>query len=79
VHHFLRKVGRYPVGTFVRLSDNTIAVVLRVNEHAVSRPVVSRVMSAEMERCTAPMELDLSVETAVYINGIVSSAEMSAS
>ena len=79
VHHFLRKVGRYPVGTFVRLSDNTVAVVLRVNEHAVSRPVVSRVMSVDMERLSTPVEIDLSTESAMYINGIVASAEMAAS
>lgn len=76
VHHFLRKVGRYPVGTFVRLSDNTVAVVLRVNAHAVSRPVVSRVMNAEMERIDEPQQIDLSADSMVYINGIVASSEM---
>jgi HD-GYP domain-containing protein (c-di-GMP phosphodiesterase class II) len=45
-NHFIRRIGRYPVGSFVRLSTGDVAVVKEVHNEAVTRPMVSRVMDA---------------------------------
>jgi putative nucleotidyltransferase with HDIG domain len=66
-HQFIRRIGRYPVGTFVRLSSGEVAVVLRVNEHAISRPVVSRVTDAAGNERTLGEVLDLSQDSEHHI------------
>jgi hypothetical protein len=63
------------VGSFVRLSDNSVALVLRVNEATISRPVVSRVLTADAQPVAQPEELDLSAIPELVITGIVNSAE----
>lgn len=73
-HEFIRRVGRYPAGSFVRLSTNEVAVVLRVNEHAISRPVVSRILNADGSLRSQGEELDLSQSPEIYINAIVTTA-----
>lgn len=70
-HEFIRRVGRYPVGSFVRLSSNEVAVVVRVNESAITRPVVSRVMRANGDFTPYAEELDLASQDSLYINEIL--------
>lgn len=74
-HAFIRRVGRYPVGSFVKLSSNEVAVVLRVNEDAISRPVVSRILNADGSLRSTDEELDLAEAPELYINAIVSGAD----
>lgn len=70
-HHFIRRIGLYPLGTFVRISNGDVAVVLRHNPHAFSRPVVSRVMTVNGERIHQPEELDLSRSDNLYVTGVI--------
>ena len=76
VHMFIRKVGRYPAGSFVRLSTGEVAVVLRVNESAISRPVVSRVLNVDGESREYPEELDLSERMDIFVTGVVGAERM---
>jgi len=70
-HHFIQKIGLYPLGTFVRISTGEVAVVLRHNSHAFSRPVVSRVMDAQGNRIHHREEFDLSKEDGMYVTGVI--------
>ena len=75
-NEFIRRVGRYPVGCFVKLSSNEVAVVLRVNENAISRPVVSRVLNPDGSYRPEGEEIDLSRRSDLYITEhVVSIAE----
>lgn len=69
-HEFIRRVGRYPVGSFVTLSSGEIAVVLSINEDAINRPVVSRVLNADGSRRSVGEELDLTEAAEIYITGL---------
>jgi HD-GYP domain-containing protein (c-di-GMP phosphodiesterase class II) len=71
VHHFILKLGRYPVGTFVNLSSGEVAVVVRTNPSAISRPVVSRVVTNDGEMLTEPEEMDLRQRRDIQIVGVV--------
>lgn len=74
-HEFIRRVGRYPAGTFVKLNTGETAVVLRANDASISRPVVSRVIDANgFERAEAE-ELDLSQDQSRHIVEILASHE----
>ncbi|MEZ5338208.1 MAG: HD-GYP domain-containing protein [bacterium] len=46
VNHFLQGIGRFPVGTFVLLSNREIGVVSRVNSDALSLPEISVIFDA---------------------------------
>jgi len=74
-NEFIRRVGRYPVGCFVKLSSNEVAVVLRVNENAISRPVVSRVLNSDGSERAEGEELDLSHRSDLFITELVISKE----
>lgn len=48
---FIRLMGVYPPGSFVRLSDKSLALVLEADVHAGLRPVVMRIMDGAGRRC----------------------------
>jgi putative nucleotidyltransferase with HDIG domain len=70
-HAFIRRVGRYPVGTFVLLSTGDIAVVRQVNEKAISRPVVSRVVDGRGLLVDTREDLDLYARQDIQIQAII--------
>ncbi|MCH7471656.1 HD-GYP domain-containing protein [bacterium] len=72
---FISRLGRYPVGSIVRLSSGEAAVVLRINEHAISRPVVSRVSDADGSARDEAEELDLSEREDIHITGVVTAPD----
>lgn len=74
-HQFIRRIGRYPVGSFVILNTGEIAVVLRANENAISRPVVSRIVDITGAETSAGEELDLSNDASRHITEIVFSPD----
>jgi len=59
VHHFVRCVGIYPVGTLVLLSNDEIAVVVEQHNTNLLSPVVKVIMAANMKNKIAPYILDL--------------------
>jgi HD-GYP domain-containing protein (c-di-GMP phosphodiesterase class II) len=68
---FIRRIGRYPVGSFVWLSTGEAAVVVTINESAVSRPVVSCVLNADKTPREAGERLDLREHPEIHITGLV--------
>ncbi|GEM_PF-2354574 len=68
VNHFLRGIGRFPVGTFVLLSNGEIGVVSRVNSNALSLPVIRVVFDAEGERLAQPRTVDLYEQRELYVD-----------
>jgi len=46
VNRFLRKIGYYPIGSLVELSDGSLGVVVKQNEEALFKPVV-RIVDSE--------------------------------
>jgi HD-GYP domain-containing protein (c-di-GMP phosphodiesterase class II) len=71
-NQFIRRIGRYPVGSFVRLSTGDIAVVKEVHTGNVTRPTVSLVLDSQGHKYV-PTELDLRNETKITIISILSS------
>lgn len=74
-HLFIKRVGRYPLGTFVKLSTGAVAIVVKVNEHAVNCPVVSRVLDPGGVELDQAEELDLSQTPDLTVTSIVVSPE----
>jgi HD-GYP domain-containing protein (c-di-GMP phosphodiesterase class II) len=68
---FIRKIGRYPVGSFVWLSTGEAAIVISVTESAVSRPIVSRVLNADLTMREESERLDLREHPEMHITGLV--------
>ncbi len=58
-NRFIRRIGRFPVGSFVELSNGARAVVVRISEDAILKPVVSVVISEYGEPITERSEIDL--------------------
>jgi HD-GYP domain-containing protein (c-di-GMP phosphodiesterase class II) len=70
-NQFIRKVGQYPLGTFVRLSDGRVGIVVAINPQAITRPVVSVVLDDQLEETGEPEQLDLSEMPGLRIVGVV--------
>ena len=69
VNHFLQSIGRFPVGTFVLLSNREIGVVSRVNGDALSLPVISVIFDGQGSRLNPVRLLDLYRDrSGVYID-----------
>jgi HD-GYP domain-containing protein (c-di-GMP phosphodiesterase class II) len=66
-NHFLRGIGRFPVGTFVMLSSGEIGVVAKVNSNAISLPVIKVIFNASGSRVSDGRTVDLYREGGVYI------------
>jgi putative nucleotidyltransferase with HDIG domain len=54
-----QKVGAYPVGTCVRLSNEQVALVARPNESHVTQPLVRVVASLKEGKVAEPFDVDL--------------------
>lgn len=68
VNAFLRGIGRFPVGTFVMLSNGEIGVVSKVNGDALSLPVIKVVFDSHGSKLTEARELDLYLQRELYID-----------
>jgi putative nucleotidyltransferase with HDIG domain len=64
LERFVEMLGTYPAGTFVRLSSNEIAIVVKPNQIDVVTPKVKLVMDAQGAPLAAPVEIDLAEEAA---------------
>ncbi|WP_298270190.1 HD domain-containing phosphohydrolase [Geobacter sp.] len=62
VEKFMEMMGRYPVGTLVRLDTNEIAVVWRPDPHGGERPTVKIVMDGRGKMVDPPLVRDLARE-----------------
>ncbi|WP_298437139.1 HD-GYP domain-containing protein [Geobacter sp.] len=62
VEKFMEMMGRYPVGTLVRLDTNEIAVVWRPDPHGGERPTVKIVMDGAGKMVEPPLVRDLGRE-----------------
>jgi hypothetical protein len=77
VNHFIRRIGRYPVGSFVRLSTGDVAVVKEVHPASVARPTVSLIMDAR-GTLYKPSELNLRFNPRISILSILNPSEQAA-
>jgi len=69
---FIRSVGRYPVGSLLRLSDNSLGFVLRIApDHEPERPLVAVVENASGELLKAHSIVDLMVESDLSVKEVV--------
>lgn len=67
VNHFLKGIGRFPVGTFVLLNTGEIGVVAKVNSNAISLPVLKIIFDASGMKLAEPRTLDLYQSSEVFI------------
>ena len=58
----VRKIGLYPVGSFVLLSDGHVAVVKRTDEFKIIRPVVCTLYDSDGRPVSPPKEIDLGID-----------------
>jgi len=66
INRFIRKYGLYPVGTVIRLSDNTYSVVTQVNEGKPTYPVVQVVLDEKLQQVKDGPVIDLSSESRLF-------------
>lgn len=64
VQKFIKCIGIYPVGSLVKLSDETIAMVVKHNEETPLKPVVKVFYSLKGKHYLAPEDIDLSANHA---------------
>jgi hypothetical protein len=60
-------MGRFPVGTFVLLSNGEIGVVSRISSKAVALPVIKVLFDTSGSRLSSPRAVDLSLERELFI------------
>jgi putative nucleotidyltransferase with HDIG domain len=58
--HFIKLMGVYPVGSFVKLHSGEMGIVTRVNHEAILAPDVLVLFSSTGQRLTSPIEYILS-------------------
>ncbi len=66
-NRFINRFGLYPVGTFVKLSDNNYAIVTRINEGRPTHPVVKVIVNEKLEEVEDGMEHDLAKMQDLFI------------
>jgi len=66
-NRFINRFGLYPVGTFVKLSDNNYAIVTRINEGRPTHPVVQVIADEKLEEVEDGMEHDLAKMQDLFI------------
>jgi putative nucleotidyltransferase with HDIG domain len=59
VQKFIKCIGIYPVGSLVKLSDETIAMVVKHNENSPLKPIVKVFYSLKGRHYMAPEDLNL--------------------
>ncbi len=59
VQKFIKCIGIYPVGSLVKLSDETIAMVVKHNENSPLKPIVKVFYSLKGRHYLAPEDLNL--------------------
>jgi len=67
VNHFLRGIGRFPVGTFVLLSSGEIGIVAKINSEALSLPAIKVIFDAGGSKLGQPRVVDLYHNGELYI------------
>ncbi len=75
VKKFVGLMGKYPVGTLVRLDTNEIAVVVKPNPLDSEAPEVKVVIDADGERLDAGRTVKLGKEDGTRYAGIVSTVD----
>jgi HD-GYP domain-containing protein (c-di-GMP phosphodiesterase class II) len=70
VNHFLKGIGRFPVGTFVRLSNGETGIVARVHNGAIALPVIKVLFDNHGTKLPSPRLLDLyhDHDSGIYID-----------
>jgi HD-GYP domain-containing protein (c-di-GMP phosphodiesterase class II) len=69
VQHFIRSLGRFPVGTLVELSNGEVGIVIEVNHQQPRRPKVLLVLAANKTPHTIQRIIDLSGQGAKFGRG----------
>ena len=66
VQHFIRCLGRYPVGTLVELSSGEVAVVIETNQQKPERPKVLVVLGSDKKPHKVQRVVDLNGRKGVF-------------
>ncbi len=74
---FLKRVSLFPPGSMVRLSDGSVALVIRPNPGAHLRPIVRLVQDAKGNRAYTTGNLDLCQSPDLYVVGPVTEGKSS--
>ena len=69
--HFLNAIGKYPVGSLVRLSTGDLAFVTSIQGQDLDSPVVAVVENAAGEMLRSHLLIDLMIETDISITEVV--------
>jgi len=67
IKFFFNKLSIYPLGTFVKLSSNETAKVVKVNEDFIIRPEVMIVLDPDGKEKAAPVRINLRKKPNLYI------------
>jgi len=64
---FTNHIAAYPSGTGVKTNKGDICIVVRQNPDFPTRPVIRKIESSEGKKITEAEEIDLSIETTLFI------------
>jgi len=68
---FFNKLSIYPLGSFVKLSSNETAKIVKVNENFIIRPVIMIVLDSEGREKLNPVRINLREKPNLYIRKAV--------
>ncbi|MEE8574975.1 MAG: HD-GYP domain-containing protein, partial [Thermodesulfobacteriota bacterium] len=68
VERFVKCIGLYPVGSYVKLNSGEVAEIKVANREDLLRPIVTVLFDKNSKKCTKSFDIDLSVETAKNID-----------
>ncbi len=71
VDNFVKCLGIYPIGSFVRLNSGEKALVKSVNHKSLLKPTVSIIYDVYSLRVKKPFDMDLSILPNVYIENSI--------
>jgi putative nucleotidyltransferase with HDIG domain len=67
VNAFIKTVAAYPSGTLVKLNTGACGIVIKQNMAFVSRPVINLIFDENGTKLDVPKQMDLSLETTLFI------------
>ena len=72
IKFFFNKLSIYPLGTFVKLSSNEIAKIVKINENFIIRPEIIVVLDHSGKEKSVPVRINLREKPNLYIKkGVV--------
>ncbi|MFN4245809.1 MAG: hypothetical protein ACK4F9_06680, partial [Brevinematia bacterium] len=75
---FIRGTSTYPIGSWVKLSNNSIGLVINLSEKDKTKQVIKAVSNHEFKKLSSPVIIDLSERSDIKIVEALNPIDLSA-